>query len=449
MLKKRACSVNAVVAAAVSGSKHTLTDYQRDFLADDAPFRAVLKARQTGFSWLFALEALSHAIANRHFSIFMSLNRDEASEKIMYARDLYESLPAKYRVPLRHAGRYEMIFEGGGRLLSFPCLAPRGKAGASLYLDEMAFYPHSERVYGGSLPVITHGGRVTVASTPNGDSGMFWHLVSEPELASRFSQHTVPWWRAPWLCSDPAGAEAEPLTDVRVRRYGTEVLQRLRGAMDLETFQQEYELRFVDVNAAFISWPEIEANVHDIPLAATWENLAALGGRLYAGVDIGRVTHATEIVVIREEGGRRSVCCIKSMVNEDFDTQENAVLDCLRIAGVERLCVDATGMGMNLSEHLARAYPGRVTALHFTCELKEAMARQVKRDLQAGILALPRQRSLLEQMHSVRRTLLGSGRVRYDAPVVDSNHADKFWALAMALHAATGRHATVTARAFR
>lgn len=449
MLKRRVSSVDAVIAAAVAGSRHTLTDYQRDFLADDAPFRSVLKARQTGFSWLFALEALGHAIAKRHFSIFMSLNRDEASEKIMYARDLYEGLPARFRVPLRHAGRYEMVFDGGGRLLSFPCLAPRGKAGASLYLDEMAFYTHSERVYGGALPVVTHGGRVTVASTPNGDSGMFWRLVSEPELASQFSRHTVPWWRAPWLCGDAAAAESEPLTDVRVRRHGTEVLKRLRGAMDLETFQQEYELRFVDVNEAFICWQEIEANVHDIPLAATWEALAALGGRLYAGVDIGRVTHATEIIVIRDDGGRRSVCCIKSMVNESFDTQEAAVLDCLRIARVERLSVDATGLGMNMTEHLARAFPGRVNALSFNCELKETMARQVKRDLQAGILALPRQRSLLEQVHSVRRTWLGSGRVRYDAPVVDGSHADKFWALAMALHAATGRQATVTAHTFR
>ena len=32
-------------------------------------------------------------------------------------------------------------------------------AGASLYLDEMAFYLHAERVYTGALPVTTHGGR--------------------------------------------------------------------------------------------------------------------------------------------------------------------------------------------------------------------------------------------------------------------------------------------------
>lgn len=449
MKRRRKWTADEVIESAVRGSGHTLTDYQWAFLADRTPMRSVVKARQTGFSWLFALEALAQAIATRHFSIFVSLNRDEAAEKIFYARDLYEALPPRMRVPLRRASMYEMLFEGGGRLLSFPCRAPRGKAGASLYLDEMAFYPHSDRVYGGALPVVTHGGRVTVSSTPNGDAGMFWRLLSEPDLRARFSQHTVPWWRAPWLCTDSGAAEAETVTDVRVERFGTDVLQRLRGAMDSETFRQEYELHFVDLKDAFITWPEIMENVREVPMAATWSNLAAMGGRLYAGVDIGRVAHATEIVVIRNDGDHWSVCCIKSLINETYQRQEAAVLDCLRIAGVERLCVDATGIGDNLSENLARAYPDRVTGLHFTGGLKEKMAYEVKRQLQAGTLSLPRQRSLMDQLHAVRRTWLDSGRIRFDAPVVDSNHADKFWALAMALYAATGRHATVTAKTLR
>ena len=232
-------TADAVIASAVSGCGHELTGYQRAFLTDAAPLRAVLKARQTGFSWLFALEALAQAVANRHFSIFVSLNREEAAEKILYARDLYDCLPVDMRPRLARAGSHELRFEGGGRLLSFPCRAPRGRAGASLYLDEMAFYPHSDRVYAGALPVITHGGRVTVGSTPCGDRGMFWRIVAEPDLAAQFSQHRVPWWRSPWLCNDlGVAANCEAMaTDDRVRIYGTAVLGRLRAAMDIGEFQ--------------------------------------------------------------------------------------------------------------------------------------------------------------------------------------------------------------------
>lgn len=444
-------SAEEVMACAVRGSGVFLTDYQEAFLADRSALRAVLKARQTGFSWLFALEALGDAIASGHFSIFVSLNRDEAAEKILYARNLYEELPPEMQVPLERAGTYEVRFEGGGRLLSYACRAPRGKSGASLYLDEMAFYQHAKRVYSGALPVITHGGRVSVGSTPNGDQGMFWHIVSDPGLSTQFSQHRVPWWRAPWLCTDPSGAEADPdmPTDRRVEMYGTEVLRRLRAAMDLESFQQEYEVRFVDTDDAFITWDEIESNVRDVPLASTWNDLAALGGRLYAGVDIGRVTHASEIVVVMETRGGLTVVGVKSMVREDFDRQEDAVMDCMRIGGVSRLCVDATGIGRQFGERLCRSFPRQIDAMQFTPARKEEMAKNVKRALQQGRLTLPRHRSLMEQLHRVRRTWTTSGHVRFDAPAEGSDHADKFWALAMAVHAASSMEAVVRVRTLR
>lgn len=445
MEKRCGFTADEVLASAVRGSGQTLTDYQREFLNDEAPLRSVLKARQTGFSWVFALEALSRAIADRHFSIFVSLNREEAAEKILYARDLYDGLPEDMRPRVARAGSYELRFEGGGRLLSFPCRAPRGKAGASVYLDEMAFYTHSDRVYGGALPVITHGGRVTVGSTPCGDHGMFWRVVSEPELASQFSQHRVPWSRAPWLCTDipAATADATSDTDSRVERYGTEVLRRLRGALDRETFEQEYDLRFLDSNEAFITWEEIESNVEEIPLASTWSELAAMGGRLFAGVDIGRVAHATEIVVLREVNGHFSVCTIKSMVNEHFATQEAAVSDCMRVARIEKACVDATGLGRQFGEDLVRQFQRRVSLVQFSTASKEHMASRLKRALQMGTLTLPRHRSLMEQIHMVRRTWTNAGRPKYDAAAVHSNHADKFWALALALEAAEGRGAMV------
>jgi len=451
MNERREWTADEVIASAVRGSGVSLTAYQRAFLCDRSPLRCVLKARQTGFSWLFALEALAEAIANGHFSIFVSMNRDEAAEKILYARSLYDDLPEEMRVPLEKAATYEIRFEGGGRLLSHACRAPRGKAGASLYLDEMAFYQHAQRVYSGALPVITHGGRVAVGSTPNGDAGMFWRIVSEPGLSAQFSQHRIPWWSAPWLCTDADGAghDSEMPTDRRVERYGTEVLQRIRNAMDAEAFQQEYELRFVDTDDAFISWEEIEANVRDVPLAATWADLAALGGRLYAGVDIGRVTDASEIVVVMESLGGLKVVCIKSMVHEDFDKQEAAVMDCVRIGGVAKLCVDATGIGRQFGERLGQAFPRVATSLHYTAPLKEEMARELKRALQQGRLTLPRHRSLMEQLHAVRRTRTESGIARFDAPAAGSNHADKFWALAMAVNAAWSTGPVVTARSLR
>ena len=158
------------------------------------------------------------------------------------------------------------------------------------------------------------------------------------------------------------------------------------------------------------------------------------------------MTHATEIVVIRDVHGRFEVCFIKSMVNQDFDIQEQAVMDCLNVAGLRRLWVDATGMGKQFGERLVKAYPTRVHPVNFTWSNKEYMAKELKRRLQEGGLLIPRNQSLMQQLHTVRRSYLDSGRVRFDAPENGSDHADKFWALAMALGAATDVRAGVRAR---
>jgi phage FluMu gp28-like protein len=434
--------------AIVRGAGHVLTDYQRAFLSDPSPLRAVLKARQTGFSWLFALEALSGAIAEGRFSIFVSLNREEASEKTLYAREMYETLPHAMKPRLLRAGAWEMRLSNGGRLLSFPCRAPRGKANADLYLDEMAFYPNSEAVYTGALPVVSHGGRVTLASTPSGDRGMFWRAVLDADVAGQYSQHRVPWWRAPWFCTDPDAATAagEMETEERIRRFGTPVLSRLYGAMDRSAFQQEYELRFVDTNEAYIGWDEIEPCVTDTPLLDTWEALRALGTPLYAGMDIGRMHDPTEIVIVSLEGGVCTVRCIRSLVRVSFQEQEAVASAAMNGAGIRKLALDASGMGGPVGESLYGRFRGRIEPVTFTLTGKQRLASEVKWRLQNGALRLPRRQSLLEQIHSVRRLATAAGNTRLSAREGGMHHADQFWALALAIRAAQSTDARVQAR---
>ncbi|NMC83182.1 MAG: hypothetical protein GYA63_10050 [Armatimonadetes bacterium] len=430
-------SAVSVLEAAVSASGYTLTPYQRAFLADPSPLRAVLKARQTGFSWLFALEALSAAVAEAQFSIFVSLNREEAEGKLLYARDLYDGLPVEMQPRLLRQGAQELRFEGGGRLLSFPCRAPRGRARANLYLDEFAFYPDSERVYTGALPVVSHGGRVTIASTPYGRHGQFWHILSAPPGESTFSRQAVPWWSAPWFLSrDVTDDITEMDTAVRVRRFGSETLRRLFDAMEEEAFRREYELTFEEDASAFLSWDLLRANVRDITLASAWHELAGDGENLFAGMDVGRTQDASEIVALRRDDGVMTVRRIQTLINTPFAEQEESAALALRECGIRRLFIDRTGIGAPIAENLAFRFGPRVRGIAFTQESKDRMALRVKWALQKGTLILPDHRPLLDQMASVRRVITTSAHARYEAPRDDHAHADKFWALAMALEAA-------------
>ena len=56
--------------------------------------------------------------------------------------------------------------------------------------------------------------------------------------------------------------------------------------------------------------------------------------------------------------------------------------------------------------------------------------------IQDRLVRVPADPATREDLHKVRRTVTAAGNVRLDAPRDDAGHADRFWALALAYHAA-------------
>ncbi|MFO8058219.1 MAG: hypothetical protein R6V10_13075 [bacterium] len=51
-------------------------------------------------------------------------------------------------------------------------------------------------------------------------------------------------------------------------------------------------------------------------------------------------------------------------------------------------------------------------------------------------VAIPRARELTAQIHSIKKTATEAGYARFDTEKNERHHADKFWTLALAVHAA-------------
>jgi phage FluMu gp28-like protein len=51
-------------------------------------------------------------------------------------------------------------------------------------------------------------------------------------------------------------------------------------------------------------------------------------------------------------------------------------------------------------------------------------------------VSIPRTRDLTSQIHSIKKTPTEAGYARFDTEKNERHHADKFWALALAVHAA-------------
>lgn len=430
-----------------------LYDYQIALMDSPSRFRAMLKSRQTGLSFFYAAEglALSH-LKPEHTAIYCSYNLDDAKEKIRHAAMLYESLPAKWKKKRVTDNKTELEFEDSrgrrSRLISLPCREPRGKGKADVYLDEMPFMRQPRKMYTAAVPIISRGGgTLTLGSTPLGKSDLFYEIVEgEPDKYPMYARYRVAWWDCPEFCTDVETARREApamTTDARVERFGTETLKLIRWSMDSESFQQEYELTFIDSAVAFIPWDLLQAATRDeddLTCARSVDALMSLdiSGPLTAGYDVGRRRHASELVVLEEVGTRYRLRLLLTLEQASFGQQEATLTDLMtRRPDLYRLCIDETGIGMQLAEKTVEQFGGRAEGITFTNATKSAMAHQLKIDFEGRNLEIPADRDLMLQVHSVRKMVTTAGNIRLDTDHDEQHHADKFWALALAVHAKT------------
>jgi phage FluMu gp28-like protein len=107
---------------------------------------------------------------------------------------------------------------------------------------------------------------------------------------------------------------------------------------------------------------------------------------------------------------------------------------------ISSFLVDKTGIGMQLAEQLTRTHGSRVEGLTFTNETKELWAVELKVKMERGALALPLDRELSYQIHSIKRKTTAAKNAVFDTEANEKHHADQFWALALAAWA--GREAS-------
>jgi len=441
--------------------------FQLAFLNHRGRFAHTVKARQIAWSWTAAADALADALlVADSVHVFVSINLEEAKEKIRYARNIHAALRPDLRgaYPLARASQTELELVNGSRLISFPCRPPRGKPRMRIYLDEMAHYPDAlaREIYRAALPATVKGdGFVRIGSSPLGARGLFWEIATEstrkyPGYDGR--RALLPWWEVHALCRDVVGARGSAPdlpTPVRTARFGTAALVEIFENMFLEDFQQEFECQWVDAATAWIPWEIIQRNQDDAlvcsvargvdaavdALAAVQRAIQAgtVEGVLVGGIDVGRVRDCTELVLLgKTTTGSLPVRLLVTLERTPFDAQAQVLGRIVGGLPCSKVLIDQNGLGMQLAEQLARQFPGRVEGAQFTNPHKELWAVEARVQAERGATPLPLDRDLVYQIHSIRRGRSATNTATFDAERNAQHHADKFWAWALAIWAARG-----------
>jgi phage FluMu gp28-like protein len=440
-----------------------LLPYQAAWVQDRSLMKIMEKSRRIGISYASAYEDVRrHSLKENRLQTWVS-SRDELTAR-QYVRDCMAFAKVLHaaaedvgeKVLTDDQGRSHTVhviqFANGQPLHSLSS-NPDAFAGRGGFvkLDEFALRKDPGLVYGIAGPTIDWGGALAIISTHRGSGNYFNTLIREIKEKGnpkRFSHHRVTLQDAldqgflhKLQSKLPDG---DPRLDMDEAEYFD--YQRSR-ARDQETFLQEYMCVPADDAGAFLEYGLIDACCYKEGEAWEYslETAAKCGNPIFAGVDIGRHHDLTSLIIIEQVGGMNLIRKRIDLAKMQFSTQESVLYPWFEIS--RRVCIDRTGLGMQFAERAQQRFGNyKVEAVNFTGAVKEDLAFPVRSAFEDRAIRIPfGDDPFIADLRKIRKETTASGNIRFVADSDDDGHADRFWALALALHAgktaATSYHA--------
>jgi phage FluMu gp28-like protein len=152
-------------------------------------------------------------------------------------------------------------------------------------------------------------------------------------------------------------------------------------------------------------------------------------------VDVGRKKDLTVIDVEEKVGDVLWERMRIELEKMTFAEQEYEINRILALNQVKRVCMDSTGLGMQLAERAKDQYGWKVEPVTFTGPVKEDLAYPLRAAHEDRTIRYARDAKLRADLRGIRKETTASGNIRFVGESEDS-HCDRFWAKALAVHAA-------------
>ena len=419
-----------------------LLEHQRRWVSDRAGFKAIEKSRRVGISWAEAYDAVLHAGSGHGNVYYQSYDKEMTRGFIddcaswadalgMHAGGVGESLLS--------AGDSAavQIFRLGfaaGREIRAMTSAPRafrsrGRPGDRAVIDEAAFVADLDEVLKAAAAFRQWGGEVRVISTHNGAASPFAALCRDLRSgAAPGSIHRVTLADAlecglyKRICRVrgqewSAGAQAEWEADLRAE-YGPAAAEELDCVPAAGA-------------GAWLAWEAVRA-AEDPALAG--RPGPGAGRSTYIGVDVARRRDLWVACVV--EAAPEGLRLIELATERDatFSEQAAIVARMVREYRPVRVAVDQTGMGEAVVERLQEAHGRhRVEGVLMTAPRRLDAATALREAFEDRRIRIPADEALRRDLHSVRAEAGPTGAPRLAAARGAGGHADRFWALALAV----------------
>jgi phage FluMu gp28-like protein len=422
--------------------------FQSKWIKDNSRIKLMEKSRQIGISWSTAYGTDERAAAQgARFDEWVS-SRDDIQARLfiedcklwasimnLAAKDLGEVvIDAKDKLTA-----YVLQFASGRRIHSMSSNpdAQAGKRGSRV-LDEFALHSDQRKLWAIAYPGITWGGNMEVISTHRGSYSFFNGLIREAREKGnpkKLSLHRVTLQDALDQGFLYKLQQALPVDAEQQSMDEAEYFDFVRnGCADQESFDQEYGCVPADDDAKFLEYGLITACEYSG--GTDWQRglQGPFQGRLFCGVDIGRKKDLTVLWVVEQLGDVFYTRHVETMEKMRKSAQEAILWPWFEIC--DRICIDATGLGIGWSDDAQDQFGEyRVEAVTFTGPVKEALAYPLRGAMEDRTVRVPDDPLIRADLRKVQKVVTPAGNIRFVAESTPDGHADRFWALALALHA--------------
>lgn len=401
----------------------TLLPYQRQWLGDTSRFKIGMFARQTGKTFTCCLELVldcleAEVAGRRQRWVILSRGERQAKEAIGVVKHFLTAFSIAFEaLEVPWSGDYtalEVRLPGGSVITALPANPDTARGfSASVFLDEFAFHQDSRKIWQALFPVISAGHKLRVVSTPNGKNNKFHELITGED--DTWSKHRCDIYQAV-----AQGLERN--------------IPELKAAInDPDSWSQEFELEWLDEASSWLSYELIATCESEL---ATTDGSAYLGGEVYIGNDVGLRGDLWVAWAIERVGSEFRTIEIATLRRSTFAEHDDVIERMMGRYKVKRLCIDQSGMGERTTEEYHRRYGSRVEGVLFTSANKQALATLGKAYFEDSRVSIPAHPDIRQDLHKLRKTSSATGAVRFDADRDSQGHADRTWALFLALNAA-------------
>ena len=434
--------------------------YQQRWIDDPSPFKIIEKSRQIGITYADAYDSVMKAASrDNHLDVWVS-SRDEGTARVYldYCKRwahilniIAEDLGMQIIDSTSDLKARVLRFSTGLRIfaLSSHPDAIVGRAG-HIKLDEFAVHKHQRDLLRYAQPCTTWGGQLSIISTHRGPFTVFNELIRQIKEGGNpkgISHHRVT------LEEAVAEGLVERINLISRRSETREqFLSRLRReCIDLDQWQQEYCCIPADEASAFLTWELLHACLApgcmrplDWLLNPQSDDSSGMGhsssteGEFFIGVDVGRKEHLTVIDVGQKIGDVIWDRLRIELHDRPFSEIEAELFRLLPLRNVRRVCIDSTGIGMQLAERARQGYSFKVEPVHFTAAIKEELAFALRSAFEDRKLRIDDDPKLKADLRGIKKLITSAGNIRF-AGDSDDSHCDRFWAKALRQHAAAQR----------